>query len=46
MRWYGHVKRMSEERMVKKIYQSMVHGTIGRGRQTMSWEGKVKQYLK
>ena len=46
MRWYGHVRRMPEERMAKKVYQSEVSGVVGRGRPAMSWERKVEQYLK
>ena len=44
LRWYGHVRRMPEERMAKRVYQSKVSGELGRGRPPMTWECKVEQY--
>ena len=29
--WFGHVERMSNERMAKKIYDGKVSGKRGRG---------------
>ena len=29
--WFGHVERMSDERMAKKIYDGKVSGKRGRG---------------
>ena len=46
LKWYGHVRRIPEERMAKKVYQSKVSGEPGRGRPPMTWECKVEQYLK
>ena len=28
---YAHVGRMPEERLAKRVYQSTVHGMVGRG---------------
>ena len=30
--WFGHVERMSDERMAKKIYDGKVSGKRGMGR--------------
>ena len=46
LRWYGHVRRMPEDRLAKKVYQSDVRGENGRGRPPMTWEGKVEEYIK
>ena len=46
LRWYGHIRTMPEERMAKRVYQSTVHGMVGRARPHMSWQGKVEHYLK
>ena len=46
LRWYGHVRRMPEDRLAKKVYQSDVSGENGRGRPPMTWEGKVEEYIK
>ena len=46
MRWFGHVERMSEERLTKQIYEAKVQGTSGRGRQRKSWLNVVDEILK
>ena len=32
LRWFGHVERMDDERMAKRVYDSGVLGRRGRGR--------------
>jgi hypothetical protein len=32
LRWFGHVERMDESRLTKKIYEADVGGNAGRGR--------------
>ena len=34
LRWFGHVERMEEGRLVKRVYQSDVIGVRRRGRPT------------
>ena len=46
LRWYGHVRRMSEERMAKRVFESYVSGENGRGRPPITWEGKVEGYIR
>ena len=36
--WFGHVERMSDERMAKKIYEGKVGGEIDRGRPRLTFE--------
>ena len=31
LKWFGHVERMGEERLVKRVYQANVEGNRGRG---------------
>ena len=45
LRWYGHVRRMKEERMVKKVYQSDVNGVVGWGRPPLTWENMTEQFI-
>ena len=45
LRWYGHVQRMDEDRMLRKIYGSQVSGTASCGRPPMVWEKKVEKYI-
>ncbi len=45
LRWFGHVERMEEERLVKKITRSYVRGVRPRGRPRMGWMDSVKRLL-
>jgi hypothetical protein len=42
LRCYGHVKRMEEERIVKRVYIAKVEGSRARGRPKMKWTDSVK----
>lgn len=48
LRCYGHVRRMMEARMAKRVWQSSVPVVDfrGRGRSPRSWGGRVKQYVR
>jgi hypothetical protein len=41
--WYGHVQRMSDDRMVKKIYKWKPVTTRLQGRPKSRWDDNVKQ---
>ena len=43
--WFGHVERMSDERMTKKIYDGKVSGKIDRGRPQLTSENTVSKIL-
>ncbi len=45
LQWFGHVERMEEERLVKKITRSNVRGVRPRGRPRMRWMDSVKRAL-
>ncbi len=45
LRCFGHVERMEEERLVKKITRSDVRGVRPRGRPRMRWMDSVKRAL-
>ena len=45
LKWFGHVERMGEERLTKRIYKSEVVGTRGRGRPRRRWRDGVKEAL-
>ena len=40
--WFGHVERMSDERMAKKIYDGKVSGKRGRRRSRLTFENSIK----
>ncbi len=45
LQWFGHVERMKEERLVKKITRSDVKGVRQRGIPRMGCLGSVKREL-
>ena len=45
LRWFGHVERMNEERMVRRVYESSVNGTRRRGRPRKCWMDGVVNVL-
>ena len=42
---FGHVERMGEERLVKRVYHANVDGNRGRGRPQKKWRDEVKDLL-
>lgn len=45
LRWYGHLERMDNDRLVNRIYRSKIHGVRGRGRPWKRWMDGVKEAL-
>ena len=45
LRWFGHVERMRDERMTKRVYESDVRGVRRRGRPRKCWMDGVKEVL-
>ena len=45
LRWFGHVERMADERMAKRVYESDVRGVGRRGRPIKCWMDGVKEVL-
>jgi len=43
LRWLGHVERMSEERVVKRLYQNTAEGSRGVGRPGLRWMDDVRE---
>merc|ERR1712001_819488 len=41
LKWFGHVERMGNERMTKRVYVSEVEGNRGRGRPPFRWRDGV-----
>merc|ERR1712002_1280818 len=46
LRWFGHVERMGNERLVKRVYDSEVRGVRRMGRPRKSWMNGVNETLK
>merc|ERR1712002_540859 len=45
LRWFGHVERMGNDRLVKRVYDSEVRGVRRRGRPRKSWMNGVNETL-
>merc|ERR1712002_339685 len=45
LRWFGHVERMGNERLVKRVYDSEVRGVRRIGRPGKSWANGVNETL-
>lgn len=46
LRWYGHVQRMSEERLPKQILTWTPHGRRKRGRPRLSWREGINREMR
>ena len=45
LRWFGHVERMGDERLARRVYESHVRGTRRRGRPRKCWMNGVNELL-
>ena len=45
LRWFGHVERMDEYRMVRRVLMAKVSGGRVRGRPRLGWMGGVKMAM-
>ena len=45
LKWFWHVERMGEERLVKRVYWANVEGNRGRGRSQRRWRDEMKDML-
>ena len=45
LRWFGHVERMDEYRMARRVLMAAVSGGPVRGRPRLTWIGGVKVAL-
>ena len=45
LRWFGHVGRMDNERLLKKVMNAKVGGRSARGRPRFGWMDGVKRAL-
>ena len=45
LRWFGHVERMDNERLLKKVVNAKVDGISARGRPRFGWMDGVKSTM-
>ena len=44
--WLGHLEKMEEDRVLKKIFTQELEGTRKRGRPSKTWKEEVERDLK
>ena len=44
--WFGHMERMTDDRLTKRVYESEVEGVGRRGRPRMRWKDGVNKCLR
>ena len=45
LRWFGHVERMDNEQLLKKVMNAKVNGRSAKGRPRFGWMDGVKRAL-
>ena len=45
LRWFGHLERMNNERLLKKVMNANVDGRSAKGRPRFGWMDGVKRAL-
>ena len=45
LRWYGHMERMNDRRMTKRVMNSKAEGVTTRGRPKMGWKEGIRNSL-
>ncbi len=46
LKWFGHVERMEESKMTKRVYVSEIDGASVRGRPPVKWRDRVQEYVR
>lgn len=46
LRWWGHMKRVPEERQSRQVWEAKTTGRRKRGRPSMTWDKEVEELLK
>ena len=46
LRWFGHIERMDESVMTKRLYKSSIEGVGVRGRPPVKWQDRVQEYVR
>ncbi len=46
LKWFGHMERMEEGKMTRRVYMSGIEGGNVRGRPPVNWRDRVQEYVR
>ncbi len=46
LKWFGHMERMEEGKMTRRVYMSEIEGGNVRGRLPVKWRDRVQEYVR
>ena len=46
LRWFGHLERMEDGELTKRVYESKIEGVGVRGRPPAKWNSRVEEYMR
>ncbi len=46
LKWFGHMERMEESKMTRKVYVSEIEGGNVRGRPPVKWRDRVQESVR
>lgn len=46
LKWFGHMERMEESKMTRRVYVSEIEGGNIRGRPPVKWRDRVQEYVR
>ncbi len=46
LKWFGHMERMEEGKMTRRVYMSEIEGGNVRGRPPLKWRDRVQEYVR
>ncbi len=46
LKWFGHMERMEEGKMTRRVYMSEIEGGNVRGRPPVEWRDRVQEYVR
>ncbi len=46
LKWFGHMERIEEGKMARRVYVSEIEGGNVRGRPPVKWRDRVQEYVR
>ncbi len=46
LKWFGHIERMEDGKMTRRVYTSEIEGGNVKGRPPVKWRDRVQEYVR